>query len=176
MADVLTHLFLPLTGAYVLRRDLFDSHVVLGLGVFGLLSDFDKFLGMPGLLHSLVTLLPLSLLVLSIEWWWRGDLEFAPLIVVLVLSHLILDFVDGGPVSLLFPLVEGGIGLQYPVQITFGQGPVGVALEGPIVQLHSAAPRGGFNAYGFIDGVGVANMLLFVTVYIGLERGWYDQS
>lgn len=167
MADVLTHLFLPLTGAYVLRRDLFRSPMYLGLGAFGLLADFDKFLGYPGLLHSLVTLLPLCLVVVAGERWASGRSAYGPLIAALILSHLVLDFVDGGPVPLLYPFVDIGVGLEYPVRTVFGQGPLGVAFDGPLVQLRTAAPRGGFNTYGFIDGFGVASALLFLTVYMG---------
>lgn len=172
MADFLTHLFLPLTGAYVLRRNLFPSPLYLGLGVFGLLADLDKFLGYPGLLHSVVTLFPLSLVVLGGERLWYGESEYGPLLVALILSHLVLDFVDGGPVPLLFPFVRTGVGLQYPVRTVFGQGPIGLTLEGAIVQLQMSTPRGGFNAYGFIDGLGVATVLLFLTIYLGQE--WCD--
>lgn len=170
MADFLTHLFLPLTAVYVLCRELFESPLYLGLGLFGLVADFDKFLGVPGLLHSVVTLLPLCLVILGVERWWRGDLRYGPVIAGLILSHLVLDFVGGGPVPLLFPLLRTGIGLQYPAQTVFGQGPVGLTVDGALVQLRTTAPRSGFNSYGFINGLGVANMLLFLTVYLGLER------
>jgi len=53
--DVLTHHFLSLTVAYVLRPVLFDHLATLGLAGFGVSSEFEKFLGQPGLLHSLVT-------------------------------------------------------------------------------------------------------------------------
>lgn len=171
MADFLTHLFLPLTGAYVLRRELFASPVYLAVGGFALLSDFDKFLGAPGLLHSLVTLVPICLAILGIEYAWRGEFEWGPVIVALILSHLVLDFVDGGPVPLLYPLVAEGVGLQYPVRTVFGSGLFGVTLDGPLVTLRTVAPRPGFNTYGFIDGNGVASALLFFAVYVGLRRG-----
>lgn len=169
MADFLTHVFLPLTAAYVLRRELFASPVYLLVGGFGLLSDVDKFLGMPGLLHSLVTLVPICLALLGLEYAWRRELTWAPVLVALILSHLVLDFVDGGPVPLLYPIVREGIGLQYPVRTIFGTGLLGVALEGPIVSLRVAAPRPGHNTYGFIKGFGVANALLFAVVYVGLN-------
>jgi hypothetical protein len=170
MADFLTHLFLPLTAAYVLRRDLFQSPLYLGVGAFGLLADLDKLLGRPGLLHSLVTLVPLCLVVLGVERWWRGESKHGPLIVALVLSHLVLDFLDGGPVPLLFPLIETGVGLEYPVRTVFGQGPIGLTFEGPLVRLRTSVPSGGFNTYGFINGFGVANALLFLIIYFGSER------
>lgn len=170
MADFLTHIFLPLTGAYVLRRELFESPGALALGGFGLLSDFDKFLGMPGLLHSLVTLVPIAGAILLAEWVWRGEFAYAPVAVALAGSHLVLDFVDGGPVPLLYPFVTEGVGLRYPGQTAFGEGMLGVAIQGALVDLHVGAPRPGFNTYGFVQGIGVANALLFLTVYAGLER------
>lgn len=170
MADFLTHLFLPLTAAYVIWPDRFPTPAYLALGGFGLLSDLDKLLGQPGLLHSLVTLVPLAVAILLLERWWREELRYGPLIVGLILSHLVLDFVDGGPVPLLFPLVTDGVGLQYPARTVFGAGPFGVAIEGPLLALRTTAPRPGFNTYGFINGFGVTSLLLFVVVYFGLER------
>lgn len=176
MADFLTHLFLPLTAVYVLRRDLFPSPVYLLLGGFGLLSDFDKFLGMPGLLHSLVTLVPICVAILAVERWWRGRLTYAPAIVALILSHLVLDFVVGGPVPLLYPFVTAGPGLQYPIRTVFGEGLLGLTFEGPIVHMRMVAPRPGHNTYGFIQGFGVANALLFFTVYLGREWQATDRN
>jgi hypothetical protein len=165
--DFLTHLCLPFTAAFVLRRDLLDDVRALPLAGFGLLSDFDKFLGLPGLLHSLVTLVPLALVVLGAERALAGELRWSPVVVALIGSHLVLDFVDGGPVPLLFPLVKTGVGLQYPIQTVFGAGPVGLAFEGSPVALRTTAPRPGHNTYGFIKGAGVASALLFLTVYAG---------
>jgi len=173
VADLLTHVFLPLTAVYVLRPDLFQSPLALSLGGVGLLADADKFLGQPGSLHSLLTLGPLCALLVAGERRWRGDgrLALAPVLVALIGSHLVLDVVDGGPVPLLYPLVETGIGLQYPAQTVFGEGPLGVTVEGPLVTLRTATPRPGFNTYGLLRGSGVASTLLFLTVYAGREWG-----
>lgn len=97
MTDLLTHLFLPLTVAYVLRPDLFESPAYLGLTGFAILSDFDKFLGIPGLLHSLVTLVPVAAVILGLERWWRTELEYTPVPVAFLCSHLVLDFLDRVP-------------------------------------------------------------------------------
>lgn len=67
MADLLTHLFFPLTGVYVLWPERFPTPAYLLLGWFALLSDFDKFLGQPGLLHSFVTLVPFAVVVVLVE-------------------------------------------------------------------------------------------------------------
>jgi hypothetical protein len=174
--DVLSHLFLPLTAVYVLRRGLFDSPWMFGLAGFGLLSDFDKFLGVPGLLHSLVTLLPVCVAILGAEYWLRGELEVAPVVVALVASHLLLDLLDGGPVPLLFPLVETGIGLEYPVRTVFGEGLLGVRLDGPLVSLRTAAPRPDNRTYGFIRGGGVASALLFGLLYVSDRCGGWRRA
>ncbi|WP_336000337.1 metal-dependent hydrolase [Halorientalis halophila] len=168
--DFLTHLTLPLTVAYVIRRDLFPSPPYLLLGGFGLLSDFDKFLGMPGLLHSAVSLAGISLVVGGAERQFRGEMEYSLLIVCLIWSHLLLDLVDGGPVPLLYPFVESGIGLQYPVRTVFGEGLLGLRFEGSPVSLRTATPRPGHNTYGFVKGGGVASALAFLAVYLGLRN------
>lgn len=170
--DFLSHLFLPLTAVYVIRRELFESPWMLGLAGFGLLSDFDKFLGMPGLLHSLVTLGPLCIVLLGVEYRVRDEFHISPVIVAFICSHLVLDFLDGGPVPLLFPLIDTGIGLQYPVQTVFGYGPLGITFEGPVVALRTVAPRPGNNTYGFLSGGGVASMLLFGLVYVSDRWNW----
>lgn len=173
MADFLTHIFLPLTAAYVLRPKLFDPPWLLLLGGFGLLADFDKFLGQPGLLHSVVTMGPLCLFILGVERAWRGELSYSPLIVALILSHLLLDLVAGGLVPLLYPFVTTGIGLEYPMNTVFGAGPIGITFQGPLVEIRHTAPRSGYNTYGFIEGVGVATALLFATIYLGQ---WWTQE
>lgn len=168
--DALTHLFLPLTVGYVLVPEAFTRRRHLGLAAFGVAPDFDKFLGTPGLLHSLVTIVPVCLLVLALERRALGSLRHSPVAVLFVLSHLLLDFLDGGPVPLLFPFVELGVGLHYPMQVSFGEGPLGVTIHGPPLSLDATSPRPGFNTYGFINSFGVASTLLFVIVYSG--RRW----
>ena len=166
--DLLTHLFLPGLVVYALRRELFDSPLALGLLPFGLLPDADKFLGVPGLGHSLLTLVPVCGGILAVEYALRGRLDVAPVAVALAGSHLLLDAVDGGPVPLLFPLVERGIGFTYPARTVFGVGPFDAFLtvEGPLVALRTVAPQPGHGAYGFLAGAGIAAALAFWTVYV----------
>ena len=170
--DLLTHVFLPLTLVYIFRPDLFDHPATLGLAGFGLFSDFDKFLGYPGLLHSLVTVVPACLLVLGVERWYRGEWRYAPVVAGFIGSHLVLDIIDGGPVPLLYPFVDRGIGLQYPARTVFGKGLIGLRIEGPVVATRAAAPRPGFNTYGFLTGEGIAWLLVFLVVFVGFRRGW----
>lgn len=53
------------------------------------------------------------------------------------------------------------------MQVSFGEGPLGVAFQGPRLALDAKSPRPGFNTYGFINSFGVASTLLFVIVYGG---------
>jgi len=166
--DLLSHLFLPLTAVYVLREDLFRRYGpwALLLAGFGVLPDADKFLGVPGVLHSVVTVGGGCLVVMAIEHRIRG-LAVSPVVAGLVVSHLVLDLVDGGPVLLLYPLLDTGIGLQYPARVVFGTGALGVWIDGPLVALRTGTPRPGYNSYGFVQGAGVASALLFWVVYVG---------
>jgi len=165
--DALTHVFLPLTVVYAVRPQLFDRPELLSLGALGLLADGDKFLGHPGLLHSLTTLIPICLGVMAVEYVWRGELQYSALAAAIILSHLVLDVVDGGPVPLLYPLSTAGIGFTYPIQVAFGEGLLGIAFQGSPVALRTTAPQPGFNTYGFLNGFGVASMLTFLAVYVG---------
>lgn len=168
--DALTHIFLPLTVLYVLVGERLPLPLLAGLGGAGLLADLDKYLGSPGLLHSLVTLVPVVAVLVTVEWRVRGEVFLSAVVGAVLLSHLLLDIVDGGPVPLLFPIVETGVGLTYPVRTVFGSGLLGISFEGPLVALRTVAPRGGFNTYGFINGFGVASALLFGTIALGQRR------
>ena len=171
----MTHIFFPLTVAYVLKQELFETPAHLSLAGFGLLSDFDKFLGQPGLLHSFVTLTPICLTLLAGERWLRGRVVLSPLIVAFVLSHLVLDFINGGPIWPLLPLIDTGIGLKYPVQTVFGEGSVGLIFQGPLIALKTGMTQpSGFNSYGFINGFGVASLLSFLVIYVGLYQKKHD--
>lgn len=165
--DPLTHVFLPLTVAYAVRPDLFPDPHHLALAGFGLVPDLDKFLGMQGLFHALPALVPLSAVVLAGERRLRGGTTYAWLAVAFLASHLILDLLDGGPVPLLYPFVETGTGLFFPATVTFGQGPVGVVVDGPLVSLRNTAPRTGHGSFGLLTGYGFASVLAFLAVWDG---------
>ncbi len=168
--DFLSHLFVPLTAAYVLRPGWFRRWWHFGAAGFGLLADADKFVGMPGLFHSLLTLGPLCCAIVGGEYLLRREVNWSVLVAGFVLSHLVLDVLGGGPVTLLYPLVETGIGLQYPVRTVFGEGLLGLRFEGALVELRATEPRSGFNQYGFIQGAGVASTLLFAAIVAGADR------
>ncbi|EMA44799.1 hypothetical protein C449_09079 [Halococcus saccharolyticus DSM 5350] len=154
----------------MLYPELFEQRYLLALGGFGVLSDLDKFLGIPGALHSLVTLVPLCIGLIVAERVLRGRTAYSPLVAGFVLSHPLIDIIDGGPVPLFAPLIDAGIGLRYPMQVSFGEGPLGIVFEGPLLALATATPRAGFNTYGFINAFGVTSVLLFAVLYVGLER------
>lgn len=61
-----------------------------------ILPDFDKFLGRPGLLHSLLTTAPIGIYLLARhqDAWTHGSLA-----TFFLFSHLALDRLDGGPVT-----------------------------------------------------------------------------
>lgn len=168
--DPLTHVFLPLTVVYVLYPHLFVHRRVLLLSALGLLSDFDKFLGVPGALHSLLTLLPICLCFVAVEKRLRGTLSYSVLVTAVILSHPLIDVIDGGPVPLLAPITYTGVGLQYPMEVTFGEGALGIVLSGSLVTLAADAPKQGFNTYGVINAFGVTSALLFGVLYLTLER------
>lgn len=178
--DALTHVFLPLTLAYVLWPTSFKSPRFLALGLLGLFPDLDKFLGMPGLLHSFITILPLCLLLFALEYYYRGRYTYSGLLTFFLASHLLLDLLDGSGVYPLYPLVKTGIGLEYPIQIVFGEGTFGVTFEGYPVSAFLTEPRPGFavdesvdaDAYGFIGGFGITSTLTFLIIYVGLKRRW----
>ena len=80
----LTYLFLPLTGAYALKSEFFDRLWRLGVAGFGLLSDFDEFLGILGLFQSTVLLILIIVIIVGVSVasallsgtvlvgdWWR---------------------------------------------------------------------------------------------------------
>lgn len=176
--DALTHLFFPLLIAYAISADLLPSPRYLLLGAFGAVPDFDKLLGVPGLGHSLVTVVPICAGLLALDRVWDRR-PYATLAAAIVASHLLLDFLDGSGVYLLYPLTDAGVGLAYPVSVTFGEGPLGVALEGwPVVLDAKVAPTGyaesttvDANSFGFVSGYGVAIALGFWCSYAaGLLR------
>lgn len=162
--DPLTHLFAPLTAACARSSAFCRRPATAALAGFAAVPDADKLLGRPGLLHSLLTLAPLVAVVYAVERSLRGTWTLAATVAAFLASHLVLDFVDGGPVPLLYPLVEAGPGLQYPSRIAFDAG-FGVAVEGPLLSLRVIAPRAGFHTYPtLITGTGVLSVLVFVAV------------
>ena len=168
--DLLSHVFLPLILIYAVRRKLKPYHIVLI--PFTLLPDLDKFLGAVGLLHSLVTIIPLCLLLMLLEWT-VGKLmnknstsfscEYSLIASFYVFSHLFLDILDGGPVTLLYPFVKAGIGLSFPATLELGNNPFEFSVNNIFPELIWKAPEPSKN-YGILSGFGVASAILFLLM------------
>lgn len=171
--DILTHLFLPLTAAYALRPDLFPTSRHFTIAFFGVVPDVDKFFGAPGLFHSLLVTIPASVIIVLVGRRYRSLYGHAVLAVLLLHSHLLLDVLDGGPVTFLYPVLHEGIGLTYPIRLVFGEGPLGVIVQHPLPALRVDPTAQGRTTYPPINGYGVLSALLFLTVYGGrrIEHG-----
>jgi hypothetical protein len=175
--DPLTHVFLPLLVAYVIRPNLFRQPQYITLAGLGLLADLDKLIGRPGLLHSLLTLIPICLLLIAVERLIREEIHYSKFALLFTLSHLPLDIIEGVTVPLLFPLLTTGVGLGYPMEVVFGTGPLGFRFQGPPVALeigelrtgHSASPDVETNTFGFINRFGVASALAWIVAFVGRE-------
>lgn len=174
--DALTHVFLPLLVVYVLRPGLFSEPHYLAIGLFGLLADLDKLIGIPGLLHSLVTLVPICIGMLLFERTFRGRYHYSVIASVFTLSHLPLDIIEGVTVPLFYPVISTGIGLVYPMVLLVGPeaGPLWFAFDGLPISLEFGGLRTGHavsdevdsNEFGFVNGYGVATMLTFIVVFV----------
>ena len=167
--DVLTHLFLPIAVAFAIQPDLFPSPRYFALAVFAILPDFDKLLGIPGLLHSVFVVGVIGLVAFILERRFAGTRSYAAVTTIFLASHLLLDFLDGGPVTFLYPLVETGVGLEYPSQIVFGDAVQNVTVRNPLPRVQVDATNSNRTAYSLVNGYGILSALVFVTVYLGLE-------
>jgi hypothetical protein len=166
--DLLTHIFLPLVALYVLKREAFNPPYYFFFALFGILPDFDKLIGMSGLLHSLVTLVPLILVILLFEKLVKGTSMYTGIIAFFIGSHLVLDILDGGPVPFFYPFIKAGIGLEFPLLIAFHS--FSFSFCNMPFQLTYAVPNSGFNTYELLSGFGMASLLLFAVVYLGMRK------
>jgi len=167
--DVLTHLFLPVAVAYAIRPDLFPSPRYFALAIFAILPDFDKLLGIPGLLHSVFAVGVIGSVAFVLERRFAGTRSYAAVATIFLASHLLLDFIDGGPVTFLYPLIETGVGLEYPSQIVFGDAVQDVAVRNPLPRVQADATNSAREAYSLVNGYGILSALVFVTVYFGIQ-------
>ncbi|MFD1647724.1 metal-dependent hydrolase [Haloarchaeobius litoreus] len=172
--DFLTHVCLPLAATVAIAPSVLRSPPKLAMGAFTLFPDVDKLVGTEGLFQSLLVLVPLSLALFGIEHVVRGTRVLATLATAFLASHLVLDLLDGGPVTLLYPVVESGVGLRFPAVLTFGDGLLPVSIHGPIVALEATPVPTDQREYTFIDGIGVASVLLLVTVAVG--RSYFEED
>lgn len=164
--DLLTHIFLPLTAAYVLKREAFKSHYYLLLGLFAIVPDLDKFVGMP-YLHSLIGVGAIAVVLLVGERVVRGSNLYSGIAGLLLFSHLFLDILEGNAVPLLYPLISTGVGLTFPLKVTF-HSPTFSFMDAPAKLIYDVPHMGG--TYLLFSGYGVASMVLFAVIYWGLRR------
>ena len=168
--DLLSHIFLPLILICATRRELKPYHIILT--PFTLLPDLDKFLGMVGLLHSLVTIVPLCFLFMLLEWIAEKitnktiNLKYSSIATFYVFSHLFLDVLDGGPVTLFYPFVKEGVGLIFPATLEFGHSMFEFRVNNITPQLIWEIPSPSYgNSYEILSGFGVASAILFLIIF-----------
>ena len=166
--DLLSRIFLPLILIYATRRELKLYHIIFI--PFTILPDLDKFLGMVGLLHSLVTIIPICLLLMLLEWT-VGKLtnkntsyfQYSLIASFYIFSHLFLDILDGGPVTLLYPFVRVGVGLSFPASLELGSNPFEFSINNVFPQLVYEVPEPS-KSYEILSGFGVASAILFLLI------------
>lgn len=177
--DVLTHVFLPLLIAYLFRPSLFRQPRYAMLGGFGLFPDFDKLIGEPGLLHSVLTMVPVCAILITAEWVVKNRVKYTPIVALFILSHFLLDILGGGPVPLFYPFISVGLGFRYPMTILFGPGagPLWIGFDGWPIAVHIGELRTGHsesasvatNGYGLINAYGVTTTLTYLLVVVSQE-------
>lgn len=165
--DALTHVFLPLAGIYVWRKEGFNRPYHFLLVFFAILPDLDKMVGYP-YLHSLIPLTALVAGIVVVERIWRKSTFYSGIIAFLLFSHLVLDLLDGNNVPLLYPLTGMGIQLTFPLQITFHSPTFSLSNLPVDVIIQKVNPTG--FSYPLLSGYGVASLILFVIVFWGMRR------
>jgi len=167
--DILTHIFLPLTLLYVLKRGFKTKHFPLAL--FAILPDFDVLTGIHrGLFHSIIFLAPLSALMLATEYASKKRLKYSLIALFFLYSHILLDFLAGG-VPLLYPIVNQGVGIKFPFIIRFGESISIVDVTPKLVYNYPQPVHGEVDAF---SGFGVANTTLFLLIYWKTSKGRED--
>lgn len=160
--DLLTHIFFPLTALYVLKKDLLNPPYHYLLVLFALLPDLDKLIGIPGLLHSLLTLTPLILAIFLIEKIFGGSGKISGIASIFILSHLLLDIVDGGIVPLLYPIITKGVGIIFPLKISVQD----LSILGAPIEVVYKEPKLSYT-YEILNGYGIVSLFIFAMIYVG---------
>lgn len=173
--DALVHIFLPLTLLYVIWREFYEEHpYAIFLSLFGIFPDLDKFfLNAPRFLHSILTLIPIVLVAfLILRKLTSHYKKYTSIIAVFLFAHLLLDVVGHSHAPIFYPLMDSLIGFEYPMVISFGEGLLGVSIEGVPVRIVTEDPVSGvpFDASP-LTGFGVASFLLFILIFIQSKVG-----
>ena len=161
--DILTHLFIPLIAVCVIGVNGVKSPYLFLLSFFAILPDFDVFLGVHrGLFHSLIFLIPLSASIMLLEYLMKNRIKYSVLAVFFLFSHIFLDFLSGG-VPFLYPLIDTGVGIEFPLVIEFGSSVTVTEFLPKFVYFTPESVYGAsFNAF---SGFGVVSLILFAIVY-----------
>ncbi len=163
--DILTHIFLPLTIVYILKKDFKVKYFPLVL--FTIIPDFDVLIGIHrGLFHSIIFLIPLSLLILAIEYIFKRRLKYSLIAIFFLYSHLILDFIAGG-VPFLYPIINQGVGIEFPFIISFRESISIVDIMPRFIYYYPQSVYGEINAF---SSFGVASVMLFLLIYWKLNK------
>jgi hypothetical protein len=135
---------------------------------FTLFPDLDKFIGIP-LLHSLIVEFGIFLVFCGIECFIRKCLnmdvkcKYSMIAMIYILSHLIFDIFDGGPVYLLYPFVDVGVGLEFPMKLVVGNG---IEFKDAIPKVvYVTSYRAGVYG-GVVSGFGFIAMLTFLLMIL----------
>lgn len=167
--DILAHVFIPLTMVYFLKKKL-NPYYIFMLAFLGLLPDLDKVIGLPGILHSMITLTIIILPFLIIEKFTKKSWTYTSIIAFFIFSHLLLDLLDSSPIFPFYPLTNIGLIIEFPMKISFTNS--SFSFIGPPLQITYIKLETGLNTYGgIISGFGVTSMLLFVTL-LTITKNW----
>ncbi|MEM2363686.1 MAG: metal-dependent hydrolase [Candidatus Nezhaarchaeales archaeon] len=163
--DVLTHVFLPLTIIYALKKEFKAWYFPLALST--IIPDLDVLTGIHrGLLHSLLFLLPLICIAFTLEYAFRRRLELSTLFSIFILSHLALDALAGGA-PFLYPLVNLSVGVEFPFIIRFGQS---ISIVDVMPKIVYGVPHEVCGEMNVFSGFGVASAIAFTITWLKTWR------
>ncbi|MDI9624531.1 MAG: metal-dependent hydrolase [Methanothermobacter sp.] len=172
--DILAHIFIPLTIIYSLKKKL-NPYYTFILAFFGLLPDLDKVIGLPGVLHSIITLTIIILPLFIIEKILKNSWAYTSIIALFIFSHLLLDLLDTSPIFPFYPFTNIGLIIEFPLRISFNS--PSFSFMGPLIQVTYTRLETGFNTYnGIISGFGIASALLFITLFIITKKSENERT
>lgn len=94
---------------------------------------------------------------------------YSTIAVLLLASHLLLDFLDDGPVTLLYPLIETGVGLESQTRVVFGDAVQDAAVHDPLPRVQIGSTNLSRKSYPLLNGYGILSILAFLSIYVGVE-------
>ncbi len=155
--DLLSHLFLPLIFLVAIEK-LKARYIPFSF--FSIFPDFDKLI-LTGIFHSILFTAPILSIFFYTEKKLFKSYEFASISAFFYLSHLAFDFLDGGPLALLYPISNFGIGISFSAKIFVSN--ITIADIVPEIVYEELRPS---ESYELFSGFGIASMLLFFLILI----------